>query len=87
MERMSEMVRGPETLHSGVKCKVDNPLDAEDAEDAGPGGETVVPERAPRKTRGKKTARDGQTLLNCFDPHWALNCDFGKHFWTVSVHT
>ena len=34
-----------------MKRKVDNPLDAADAEDAGPGEKTVVPERAPRKTR------------------------------------
>ena len=34
-----------------VKCKVDDPLDAVDAEDARPGGKTVVPERARRLKR------------------------------------
>ena len=42
--------------YTGVKCKVDNPLDAVDAEDAGPGGTTVVPGRAAR--RAKRAAED-----------------------------
>ena len=45
---------------AGVKCNVDNPLDAVDAEDAGPGGKTVVPERAPRCA--KRAAEDAEDV-------------------------
>ena len=47
------------TSYLGVKCKVDNPLDAVNAEDAVPGGNTVVPERAPRRAKRAAADADG----------------------------